>query len=149
MGTELQKNLGGRPLKLKSPKKTQAIVDEYFVLCETEKKPVTITGLSLALGITRETFLEYAKGEGEHSRLSDIFKKARLRVEHAYELRGMAAMNPAFCIFILKNMGYSDRQDVNVNASLRPSEYTEQEEAELRELARLRAAKAITTGSGE
>lgn len=144
MGNAIEKNLGGRPLKLRSAKKVQAIVDEYFAKCESEKLLITVTGLSLALGITRETFLEYAKGEGEHSRLSDLFKKARLRVEHAYEKRGLTAQNPAFCIFIMKNMGYTDRQDIDINAKLRPSSYTEEEEAELREFAKLRALAETT-----
>jgi hypothetical protein len=46
-------------------------------------------------------------------------------------------------------MGWPDKQDIDINAKLRPSAYSEEEEAELREIARLRAAKAITTGGGE
>ena len=149
MGTEITKHPGGRPLKLQNPKKVQEAIDGYFLKCETDNTPATLSGMCIALGITRETFGQYSKGEGEHSKISDTIKRAHQRIEEAYERRGMTAQNPAFSIFVLKVMGWPDKQDIDINAKLRPSAYSEEEEAELREIARLRAAKAITTGGGE
>jgi hypothetical protein len=153
MGTEIAKHLGGRPLKLQNRRKVQEAIDGYFADCETNKEPVTLTGVCMCLGITRETFRQYANGEGDHRRISDIVKRAHQRVEQAYEKRGMTAQNPAFFIFVLKVMGWPDKQDIDINARLRPSSYTEEEETELREFARLRAisetTKALSSGSGE
>jgi hypothetical protein len=129
----LVKHPGGRPLKLQNRRKVQETIDEYFTKCEEEKTPVTLMGLCIALD----------------ARISDLIKRAHRRVAEAYEKRGMTAQNPAFPIFVLKNMGWTDKQDIDINARLHPSSYTEEEETELRELARLRAAKAITTGSSE
>lgn len=150
MGTEVEKHAGGRPLKLQSRKKVQEAIDGYFEKCEREKTPVTLMGLCVVLGISKECFGDYLKGGGDHALISDLIKRAHRRIEQAYEERGLKAQNPAFCIFVLKNMGWFDRQDVNVSATLRPSSYSEEEEAELREFARLRAlaeaARAITAG---
>ncbi len=148
MGTELTKNLGGRPLKFKSAKELERKGLAYFKECEEKKEPVTITGLALALDTNRHTLCNYEDRE----LFFHTIKKLKAMVEHAYEKQMWKANNPAAGVFALKQLGWTDRQDVNVNASLRPSSYTEEEEAELREIARLRAlgetVKSITTGSG-
>jgi hypothetical protein len=153
MCADIQKHAGGRPLKLQNEKKVQKIIDEYFTKCETEKQPVTLMGLCIALDINKDTFGEYMKGEGEHAKISDLIKRAHRRVEHAYEERGLKSNNPAFCIFVLKNMGWFDKTDIDINAKLRPSSYSEDDEAALREFARLRAlaesTKATTAGNEE
>jgi len=150
MGSEVAKHPGGRPLKLQSAKKVQEAIDGYFSKCEQEKTPVTLMGLCCALEIEKQAFMRYVAGEGDHAKLSPLLKRAHRRVEESYEKRGMTAQNPAFSIFVLKNMGWTDRQDIDINARLRPSSYSEEEEAELRELARLRAlsetTKALTEG---
>lgn len=95
----------GRPLKFQSVKKLQESIDEYFNITPIEMQ--TVTGLALHLDTTRELLCDYqAKDE-----FSDTIKRAKARIEHAYELRGMEK-GTAFDIFRLKNMGWKDQQNI-------------------------------------
>ncbi len=148
---EIAKRKPGRPFKYTA----KSLMEKglaYFQDCVQKKEPITITGLALALGTTRKTLCEYEEVESNPA-LINATKKLKAMVEYAYEKRMWDSNNPAAGIFCLKNMGWTDRQDIDINAKFRPSSYTEEEETELRELARLRAlgetAKAITAGSGE
>ena len=99
-------NKGGSPPFYKSPNELQKACDNYFN--SLEGIPATITGLTLALGFsTRKSLLDYA----EKLEFVNIIKKARLKVEHEYEKR-LSSNAPVGAIFVLKNMGWSDRQEL-------------------------------------
>jgi hypothetical protein len=135
----------GRPPKFETVEDLQAAIDAYFdgcyedrprhvkvgkeyhILYDSDGKPVTervlavpytVTGLALALGTTRETLMDIEHGNGPYAdpRFSDAIKRAKLRVEHGYEL-GLHGTTPAGAIFGLKNFGWRDQQDVNLQAS--------------------------------
>jgi hypothetical protein len=57
---------------------------------------------------SRQSFYDYEE-RGEYSY---IIKNARLRVEKGYELR-LHGNNPTGSIFALKNMGWSDKQEID------------------------------------
>lgn len=102
----------GRPRLYKTPEEFEAKVLEYQQYCKDEKEPVTWTGLALYLGFSsRQSIDEYAKYEG----FSDVVKRAKLFVEWHYEMRvnGNNATGP---IFVLKNMGWSDKQDLSLTS---------------------------------
>ena len=99
----------GRPLKFKSVKELQKKIDAYFASCKKDKEPLTITGLALALDTSRETLMEY----GEREEFVDTIKKAKLKIEHAYELRNIKREN-AGDIFALKNFGWKDKTESDV-----------------------------------
>jgi hypothetical protein len=99
----------GRPLKFKSVKELQKKIDAYFACCEKDGEPLTITGLALALDTSRETLMEY----GEREEFVDTIKKAKLKIEHAYELRNIKRGN-AGDIFALKNFGWKDKTESDV-----------------------------------
>ena len=66
--------------------------------------------MCLALGFTsREAVDTYADYDG----FSDSVKRAKTLVENAYEKR-LHGHNAAGAIFALKNMGWRDRQDLDV-----------------------------------
>lgn len=97
----------GRPRLYASPDEFDAKVDEYFQRCKEEGEPITWTGLALFLGFSsRQSIDEYAKYDG----FSDSVKRAKLLVEYAYEIRVMGN-NATGPIFVLKNMGWSDKQE--------------------------------------
>ena len=107
MGTEVNK--GGRPRLYESPEDFDAKVLEYHQYCKTEQEPVTWTGLALFLGFSsRQSIDEYAKYDG----FSDSVKKAKTLVEWEYEKR-LIQGHPAGPIFALKNMGWSDKQEID------------------------------------
>ena len=98
---------GGRPRVLESPEKAIELGEQYFTECDEKKEPYLITGLALALGLcARSEIYEYeAKPE-----YSAVIKSLRLKVENSYERAVIADKgNPAGRIFVMKNMGYSDR----------------------------------------
>ena len=108
------KNIG-RPAKFTSPEEVQKLGDEYFAV--TPEQKISITGLCLHLGVVRNTLLEYEKMPD----FSDTIKMLKLRVEHAYEVRGIeGTAAPAFVIFALKNFSWKDKfeQEFNVASTL-------------------------------
>lgn len=69
-------------------------------------EPATITGLCLFLGFeSRQSFHDYAKND----KFSYTIKKARLRIENAYEISLNYSKQPAAQIFALKNLGWEDK----------------------------------------
>lgn len=95
-------NKGGRPALFESPDELCAKISEFFDKCiEGAEKP-TITGLTLYLGFeSRSSLDDYISRSQE---FSYIIKRAKLAVEHSYELSG-----ETIDIFALKNMGWNDR----------------------------------------
>lgn len=101
--TEPTPNLGGRPLKFQTVEELDLAIQNYFAeqdphtttaLVETgrdskgnllfdtrtvltEQKPYTMSGLALALGITRQTLLDHAAKDG----FSDSIRMAKQRCE--------------------------------------------------------------------
>lgn len=96
----------GRPLKYETPEELQRLIDEYFEQTPVEKQ--TITGLAIHLDTDRITLCQY---EGR-DQFANTVKKAKQRIEHAYEMHGMEHRS-AFDIFRMKNMGWQDKTEVD------------------------------------
>ncbi len=107
----------GRSLKFKSARELQKRIDAYFAECEKTGEPLTVTGLALALDTSRETLLNYQKRDG----YEDIVRRAKMRIENAYEKRLIARGNGGD-VFALKNFGWRDKAEreieINGNVSL-------------------------------
>ncbi len=97
----------GRPLDISTPEQFVELADAYFAECAQKEQPPTVTGLALAVGLSsRQSLLRYEERAG----FSDAVKRAKSRVEAAYEGR-LWGQAPAGAIFALKNMGWSDKQE--------------------------------------
>jgi len=107
---EKEKHAGGRPLAYSDPKKLQADVDKYF---KEEPQP-TLAGLAYALGIDRQTLYNYEDKE----QYFDIIKRARDKVASTYETRLIYGSQPTGVIFALKNMGWKDKTESEINGNL-------------------------------
>lgn len=106
--SEQQKDPGGRPPIIETPEEFGAKSDEYIASCRDEDVPPTITGMALHLGFaSRQSFYDYENRDG----FSYVTKRARLLVEHAYEVR-LHGNSATGAIFALKNMGWSDKQEL-------------------------------------
>jgi hypothetical protein len=140
-----KKNLGGRPRKFNDLAEFRAAIDAYFEGCyadviikdkdgnavldeegrpikeRMQVEPFTITGLALALDTSREVLMdiETQTSEGYSQEFSDAVKRAKLRCQQYAERHMFTARNPAGAIFALKNYGWTDRQDLAVDASVR------------------------------
>lgn len=96
----------GRPRKIQSVEEFEERVESYFTACRASGEPLTITGLCLGLGFSsRDTLKEYMR----RPEFSDAVKRAKLRVEHEYELALRESKYPAGAIFALKNFNWSDK----------------------------------------
>ena len=105
------KHPGGRPRILDSVENAQMLIDEYF---EGDGKK-TICGLALALNFCdRQSLYDY-RDRGDE--FSGVIKKAMLRVENEYE-RNLHNNNAAGSIFALKNMKWSDKQELEHSGSV-------------------------------
>jgi len=103
----------GRPKKINSPEEMDRLVNEYVANQDALDKPKTLTGLILHLGLSsRQSLDEYKNYTG----FSDSVKRAKAVIENAYEerLHGTAATG---AIFALKNMGWSDKQELDHSSS--------------------------------
>lgn len=102
-----------RPPKFTSPEEFKAIADEYFAKREGESKPFTVNGLALALGLCRQSLLNY----GEKPEFLDAVKEIRATLEDHWESR-LGGTNAAGTIFWLKNQGWSDKTEQTINATV-------------------------------
>ena len=115
-------NKGGRPARFKTVEEMQERIDKYFesLKCidpESRKqftKPATITGLALHLGFcSRQSLYDYKDSD----MFSYTIKTARLRVESSYE-ENLFTKNATGAIFGLKNLGWSDKQEIKQDLSV-------------------------------
>lgn len=93
-----------RPVKYETPEDMQTLIDEYFMVCENSKMSdsvihPTVTGLALALDMTREGLLFYCD---KSDAFADTIKKAKTRVE-AYIEQKLYGGQVTGLIFNLKN----------------------------------------------
>ena len=99
-----------RPRRIKSVEEFNELVDVFLSKCEASDCPVTLTGLICALGLSSRQSLAHYEHRKE---FSDSVKRAKLHVEMEYEKR-LHGNNPTGAIFALKNFGWSDRQQIEV-----------------------------------
>lgn len=100
----------GQPPIFDKPEDLQHKIEEYFDSCTLGTMPqnLTITGLALYVGFeSRQSFYDYEK----RPEFSYVIKRARLQVENGYEQR-LFGNNPTGPIFALKNMGWTDKQEI-------------------------------------
>jgi hypothetical protein len=124
-----QKHAGGRPLIFGSAEDITAKAEEYFVWIRGEREvvvndqgereerwkrlpePPTITGLMLYLGFeSRQSFYDYA----EKGQFSYALQRIRLMIECKYE-QNLHGTTPTGSIFALKNMGWKDKTETDLN----------------------------------
>lgn len=95
-----------RPRKIGTPEEFDALVNAHVEDCRENERPITWTGMAMALGFySRQELDNYADYDG----FSDAVKRAKQIVANAYEER-LHGSNPTGAIFALKNMGWSDKQ---------------------------------------
>lgn len=107
--------MAGRPKKYTEVELMQEKINKYFKECDNKNEPYTVTGLCLALDMTRETLREYLKNE----QFSDTIKKAKLRVENYLEKHLITDNSATGIIFNLKNnFGWTDKQQVEHSGNI-------------------------------
>lgn len=105
----------GRPKKYNTVEEMEKIIEQYFEEHKREGLPYTVSGLALALDMTRETLLKYE----ENSEFSDTIKRAKQKIEEYVETRLFVSGIATGVIFNLKNnFGWKDKQEIEQSGGL-------------------------------
>lgn len=98
------------------PEELELFADEYFAVQTANTKPFTMAGLARACGLsTTSAFLRYRKDD-THEEFHEVANAAALRIEeYNAEMCYDKRVNVAGPVFILKNMGYTDRPEGQVD----------------------------------
>lgn len=109
----------GRPLKFKSAAEISRMAEEYFTVQRLYDKPITVTGLCIALGTVRHVLDDYQAGKHDDvdPEFSMAVKKAKLVCENYAETM-LFGKNPVGAIFALKNFGWTDRVQNEFSGSI-------------------------------
>ena len=103
-------------LKYKTQEQLQKGIDKYFKECDEDKRPYTISGLALSLGIDRSTLVRYTDRDLFATQIKEAKQKVQAQLE---ENALMGKGNAVFTIFNLKNnYGWKDSVEVNDNREL-------------------------------
>lgn len=104
-----------RPKLYDNVEKLEKDINEYFKMCDKKDKPYTMSGLALALNMSRQSVINYSNDD----KFFDTIKKARQRVEAQLEENAlMNKYNPTFTIFNLKNnFNWKDKQEHEISNS--------------------------------
>ena len=124
----------GRPPKYSNADELSVKIDEYFIFVQGEKitkqvldpktgelnevdvwirhpERITVTGLALFLGFADRQSLQDYKAKKQ---FSFPIKRAMTRIEQEYENQ-LFERNPSGAIFALKNFGWRDKTEVDVD----------------------------------
>lgn len=105
-------NLGGRPLKFKTPQKLAGCCDRYFN--NTKQDEWTITGLAMIVG-SKQLIQDYEKRKG----FRDVILEAKLLVENGYEV-DLKKHGRSGTIFALKNFNWKDKSETDITSGGKP-----------------------------
>jgi hypothetical protein len=111
----IPKHAGGRPPIWSSPEQLQNQINLYYEDCKSRNAPLTIAGLAVGMNVDRQTVYNYAKKD----EFFDIVKKAREYVLASWEEVAITRGN-AGTIFLMKNYGYTDRQEISLSEDKKP-----------------------------
>ena len=108
----------GRPLKFKSAEELQEKIDSWLEDCKKKNRPLTITGLAIALDTTRETLLDYQEKE----EFSDTIIKAKQLCENYADEYLFTGKNVAGAIFNMVNnyKGWKNKYNQDITSGDKP-----------------------------
>lgn len=106
--------MAGRPRLYESVEELELAVEAYIAECTTNNKKPTITGATLFLGFCDKTTLYDYRDREEYSH---SIKRLLLFVENGYE-EALHGTSVTGCIFALKNMGWKDKTESEINGNL-------------------------------
>jgi hypothetical protein len=110
--------MAGRPLKFQDAEELYNLGIEYIKKCIKDKEHLTFTGLCISLDTTRETLNDYESGkyDNDKNKFSDSVKRLKTYCENYAEKR-LFENNPTGAIFALKNYGWKDKTESDVNVA--------------------------------
>lgn len=139
--------------RYKDPDVLELAVKGYFESCWAHNdkgertrlvEPYTMSGLGLAIGMSVATIGKYAKKEGK---MGEIISYAKQVCEQYAEKVALSGKNQAGAIFVLKNHGWADKKQVEINDTTERT--VEELRSELIELQRDSSGTYVSDGVEE
>lgn len=103
----------GRPWKYSSKEELEKDIESYFDECNKKGKPPTLSGLALALDVSRYTILNYGKDELFHTTIA----RARQRVETQWEEMLATAKGTGVQFNLKNNFGWRDKSEREITGA--------------------------------
>lgn len=103
----------GKPRQYNNTEELQELIDNYFSTCDELEKPYTITGLALALDLTRQGLINYE----EREEFVDTIKKAKQKVLNQLEenLVSGKGSTPGIIFNLKNNYNWVDKQEIKAD----------------------------------
>lgn len=108
---------GGLVKRFTSQGELGLAVVAYFEQCEADQESPTMTGLAASLGFkSRQSLVNY-NTEAGYEQFFEVISWARMQVEENFEKRlvNQKTVNVAGLIFALKQMGWTDKQEIKMD----------------------------------
>ena len=112
MAKRKKHDTAGQPKKWESKEKLQEDIKGYFDYCEEKERPMTIAGLAAHLGVSRQTIYNYSYKDEYFDIIKKAYDKIMAYLEEELMIKGSAGQ-----IFIAKQYGYTDRQELSLEAN--------------------------------
>ena len=106
-----EKNLGGRPPLFKSPEELEELLNKYIKECEEKEVIPCIAGCAYSIGMDRQTFYNYEQKDLFFGIIKRFRDYVEFKMEESLVNDGTATAGK---IFISKNYGYTDKQELNL-----------------------------------
>lgn len=106
--TKTKQSNAGRPRSIQSVEELNKRINNYKKYLEDTGNPPTIAGLAYYTKLDRQTIYNYMKRD----EYFDTIKEFRDWILMTYEERAMTNSQASGVIFLLKNYGYSDKQEI-------------------------------------
>ncbi len=117
----------GRPRTINSAEEMHELIESYIEHCAEVGSPILLTGLILHMGLNSREALDNYQDYSQD--FLDAVKRAKMIVQMAYEIQ-LSGGNAAGPIFALKNMSWSDKQQLDLgNADDKPFEVADTQRA--------------------
>ena len=107
---------GGRPKAFSSVQDIESKIQNYKDYLKKDNKPPTMAGLAYYLGIDRRTLYNYKKNDEYFPTIKKYRDWILLSIEENCAIRGHGG-----AIFLAKNYGYTDRQEVSYQEQAIPT----------------------------
>ena len=99
--------------KYETPEQLQQLIEGYFAECQELGRPLTISGLAVALDLDRDSVLNYEKKEGYEAFFGTIKKAKAYILARQEESLVSGKNNPAGLIFSMKNnYNWADKHEI-------------------------------------
>ncbi len=105
---------GGRPKRFNNKEELQKCIDDYKKYLLENNKPPTIAGLAYFTGVDRKSINNYSKQD----EFFLTIKEFRDWIIMNYEENAISQNSTSGIIFLLKNYGYSDKQEHEISGGL-------------------------------